>query len=221
VDSTPATRTFTVDTTAPDTNVGEAPTGTIRTTSTSVTFAAGAETGATFQCSIDGAAYATCSSPLALTGLAQGAHTVDVRALDAVGNADATPARASFSVDSLAPAVTFTPAIWIVDAMGRTKPQLRCIDASLPCTGSITVKSAVKIKPATGAKRFVTFATARYTRRTATAAPLTLTLSKPNRALLTALGSVRVKVTIVSRDPHGNARTTNRTITLRSTPPTR
>lgn len=56
-----------------------------------------------FECSVDGGAFATCTSPDALSGLGDGAHNFAVRAVDGTGNADATPASRSFAVDATAP----------------------------------------------------------------------------------------------------------------------
>jgi hypothetical protein len=91
--SATASFSWTVDAIAPD-----APTFTQTPTDPSgpdVTFAfEDTEATATFECSIDAAAFAPCASPLELLGLADGPHSLDVRALDAVGNRSAT---ASFS----------------------------------------------------------------------------------------------------------------------------
>ena len=56
-----------------------------------------------FQCRVDTAAFATCTSPHTTAALAQGAHTFEVRAIDAAGNADRRRPRASFTVDTTAP----------------------------------------------------------------------------------------------------------------------
>jgi len=55
--------------------------------SSSATFAfADREAGAAFECSLDGGAYAACTSPQTYDGLSNANHRFDVRALDAAGN---------------------------------------------------------------------------------------------------------------------------------------
>jgi hypothetical protein len=65
-----------------------------------------AHAGATFQCSLDGAAFAACSSPVSYDGLS-GNHTFSVRAVDG-GNVDPTPAVQRFRVDNDPPDSLFT-----------------------------------------------------------------------------------------------------------------
>ncbi len=60
----------------------------------------------TFQCSLDGAAFSACSSPQSYLSLADGAHSFQVRAQDAAGNLDPTPASFSWSIDTSAPLIT-------------------------------------------------------------------------------------------------------------------
>ena len=62
----------------------------------------------TFECSLDGAAFSACSSPLQLVGLANGAHTFQVRAVDTAAAADPTPAEHSWTVDRRTPNTTIT-----------------------------------------------------------------------------------------------------------------
>ncbi|MFT3713585.1 MAG: Ig-like domain-containing protein [Archangium sp.] len=102
VDSTPATRTWTVDTAPPDTTITSAPNGTVNVSTASITFTS-SEPGSTFECSLDGAAFSACPSPLALSALNDGQHTIAVRAVDAAGNVDPTPATATWTVDASEP----------------------------------------------------------------------------------------------------------------------
>ena len=50
------------------------------------------------QCSLDGAPYIACTSPVSLSGLVTGPHTLLVRAVDLVRNIDPTPAMFSWTV---------------------------------------------------------------------------------------------------------------------------
>jgi hypothetical protein len=116
-DSTPATFTWTVDTTAPQTTITAAPAATTSSTSASFSFAA-SESGSTFECSLDGAAFAACSSPRDYAGLAVGTHQFSARARDAAGNADASPATHTWTISApqgCGPAATIAAAAdaWI------------------------------------------------------------------------------------------------------------
>ncbi|GAB3831582.1 right-handed parallel beta-helix repeat-containing protein [Kribbella italica] len=112
VDPTPATRIWTIgeapaDTTAPDTLISSGPDPT--TVATSATFAfTSTEAGSTFTCALDGAAYTTCTSPHTLTAVPVGDHTFRVRATDAAGNTDASPAAYGWTVSAAPVPVTAT-----------------------------------------------------------------------------------------------------------------
>jgi hypothetical protein len=106
-DPTPATRTWIVDLTPPDTTIVGGPTGTVPVASASFTFTSN-ESNVTFTCTLDGAPPAPCTSPFNVQGLAQGAHTFSVRATDAAGNVDPTPASRMWTVDTVAPMISIT-----------------------------------------------------------------------------------------------------------------
>jgi hypothetical protein len=61
------------------------------------------EGNSTFECKLDSQAFASCASPKSYSGLPDGTHTFTVRAVDAAGNPDPTPASRSFSIDTTPP----------------------------------------------------------------------------------------------------------------------
>jgi hypothetical protein len=87
----PVTRAFRVDTVAPSTAIDFPAEGAV--TSSSPTFSFHASEPANLSCRLDTAAFAPCSSPRTLSGLAAGGHTFDVRAVDAAGNAGPVASR--------------------------------------------------------------------------------------------------------------------------------
>jgi hypothetical protein len=121
VDATPATRTWTVntasppDTTPPETTISSGPSGTVSSTSATFAFSS-SETGSTFECSLDGGAFASCSSPKDYTSLSNGSHTFSVRAKDSAGNVDATPATRTWTVSTAPPPQDTTPPETTIDS---------------------------------------------------------------------------------------------------------
>ncbi|HEV8688332.1 MAG TPA: Ig-like domain-containing protein [Gaiellaceae bacterium] len=106
-DPTPASFTWTIDTIAPNTTITSTPPNPSASSSASFAFTS-TETGSTFTCSLDGAAFSACTSPQSYTALADGSHTFQVRARDAAGNVDATPASFTWTVQTAAPDTTIT-----------------------------------------------------------------------------------------------------------------
>lgn len=79
-----------VDTSPPETSITAGPSGIDTADFTTLEFSS--EAGASFECKLDALAWQPCTSPLSLASLAVGQHTFHVRASDAAGNVDATPA---------------------------------------------------------------------------------------------------------------------------------
>ncbi len=99
----------TFDTTAPETSIDSSPPALTNAASASFAFSgtdAGGSGIASFECRRDGAAFAPCTSPQAYAALADGAHSFEVRAIDAAGNADQTPATFTWTIDTAAPNTT-------------------------------------------------------------------------------------------------------------------
>ena len=106
-DGSPAAYEWTIepDTTAPETTIDSGPTGSVTTTSATFTFSS-SEPGSSFQCSRDGGAWSGCASPHQYTGFTVGSHEVRVRATDASGNVDQTPASRTWNVTPACTAAT-------------------------------------------------------------------------------------------------------------------
>lgn len=106
---TPSSYTWSIDTVAPETIISSGPASGSYAAPSTFTFAS-PEAGLTFQCSMDGGAYAPCASPYTTTGLPVGYHIFRVRAIDAAGNADATPAEHQWSIVPPTTTLTSKPA---------------------------------------------------------------------------------------------------------------
>jgi hypothetical protein len=94
------------DTTPPETTLTSAPPETVTAPSATFTFTS-SEDGSDFECALDGAPFTGCASFVVHNGLAIGPHHFEVRAIDAAGNPDPTPAAHDWTV---------------VDAPGRPHP---------------------------------------------------------------------------------------------------
>jgi len=53
---------------------------------------------ATFECKVDAGSFASCSSPRTTAHLTDGSHTFSVRAVDAEGNPDPSPAKWAWTI---------------------------------------------------------------------------------------------------------------------------
>jgi hypothetical protein len=88
------------DTTAPKTRITDGPADVIKTRKRKVgaSFAfKSSEEGSTFECKLDKAPFTACTSPTKVT-LSRGEHVFKVRATDAAGNVDQTPATRQVTV---------------------------------------------------------------------------------------------------------------------------
>jgi hypothetical protein len=105
VDATPVTRTWTVDTTQPDTTIVSGPSGTsprrARPSTSRRTRPPSPTSGA-----LDGRGLQRVQRPQHLPRAGRWPHTLQVRAVDAAGNLDATPATRSWRIDTVPPDTT-------------------------------------------------------------------------------------------------------------------
>ena len=77
VDPTPASQSWTIAPPPPDTSIDSGPSGTVSSTSANFSFSS-TTAGATFECSLDSAAFASCTSPKGYSGLSVGDHNFQV-----------------------------------------------------------------------------------------------------------------------------------------------
>jgi len=141
------------DTTPPETTIDSGPSGTTSSTSAQFTFSASEP--ATFQCRLDGAAFAACASPRSYSDLATGGHAFEVRATDTAGNVDPSPASRTWTIAT-------TTGDVIVATVGDMNP-----DANTSTT-SPSGKNAASIQSA-GVDLFLGLGDFQYTTGTCTA----------------------------------------------------
>ena len=138
-DPAPAARAVTVDTQSPDTAITTGPAG--LTGDATPTFAFSSNEPGTFECRIDAAPFASCSSPFTTGTLTDGSHTFDVRAVDGAQNTDATPASRPFSVDAQAPAAPTVTGSEPASPADDNQPELK---------GTAEPGSTVRLYPTAG-----------------------------------------------------------------------
>jgi hypothetical protein len=109
VDPTPAMQSWTIespppppDTTPPNTTITSTPAAVTTSTAASFGFSA-TESGSTFECKLDAASWAGCTSSKSYSGLTVGSHQFSVRATDGSGNVDASPAGFGWTVEAETP----------------------------------------------------------------------------------------------------------------------
>ncbi len=105
---TPAPAPLPADTTAPKTSIISGPPSSTTSTSANFTFSS-SESGSSFECKLDAGSYATCTSAKSYSGLSVGSHQFSVRAKDAAGNVDPTPATQAWTIKASAPPSDTTP----------------------------------------------------------------------------------------------------------------
>ncbi|MBI5545075.1 MAG: hypothetical protein HY901_14380, partial [Deltaproteobacteria bacterium] len=106
LESPPSTARWTVDTQGPTTSILSGPSSPWTSPTASIAFSS-SETPSTFECSLDSAAFAPCSSPQEVTVTVDGPHRYEVRAKDRYGNQGAA-AQHSWTVEAFPPVVTIT-----------------------------------------------------------------------------------------------------------------
>ena len=102
VDLSPATYSWNVDWTPPETTIAEKPALFDRSESAQFSFTS-SESFVRFECSLDGSPFGPCDNPASFPGLSEESHTLRVRAIDSVGNVDDSPDSYTWTVDHTPP----------------------------------------------------------------------------------------------------------------------
>jgi hypothetical protein len=195
---------FRIDSTAPAVSIGAITTS---GTTARVPFTSD-DAQATYTCSLDGGAFAACSSPATFSGLAVGPHTVAVRVRDRFGNQ--RTASKSLTIASLqgsdhkAPRVAL-PRTLKMASNGKVRLKLRCPAGETRC--SITVK--LRRQGAEVARKSVKVDGGES--RTAT-----LRIKRSLRRVVADSGSLKLTMTVSARDVAGNVYNKRRNVTVKS-----
>jgi hypothetical protein len=144
------------DTTPPDTIIDSGPSGTTNDPTPTFTFHS-TEAGSTLRCKLDARAFVACASPRTTGHLLDGTHTFQVRAKDAAGNLDPTPASRSFTVKTAE--VKRSGSTLVITAAPEAKDSLQIIRPS-PTTirvadlpGGAYTGSGIHTVPGSGCSR--------------------------------------------------------------------
>ena len=151
--STDNTVTFILDTTPPDTTIDSGPANPSISTSASFTFSGSDDItpagNLTFECQVDGGNFSACISPQNLISLSFGSHTFAVRAIDAVGNVDPTPASFTWVIQATT-SILYNGA-QIVNVGSTFQPAAKLSSPSTACINNQAISFTLDVNPLGGA----------------------------------------------------------------------
>jgi hypothetical protein len=151
--STDNTVTFVTDSTPPDTTITAHPVDPTSSTSASFSFTGSDDqtpsAALTFECKLDGGAFAACTSPKTYSGLSLGSHTFAVRATDAAGNVDASPD--SFTWQIHAATSLLYNGVQIVNVGTPFQPAAKLSSTVTACAASQQISFTLDRNPVSGA----------------------------------------------------------------------
>jgi len=235
-------RAFTLDATAPNTEV-QGPSGTTSDPAPEFTFSSPDDPNATFVCGFDREAFFECStSVFPDPPLSDGDHFLEVAAIDALGNRDATPARIFFRVDTSTPgpgpgegpvpnpqnpqnppvqqAKVIIGSLVLISGnavkmsrKGRVSISLRCAGAA-KCTGRLSITTAKPVSKRD--RRLVTLGAKKFTIAANKKRRINVRFSKSKMRLAKRLKRFKAKAVIREVDSKGNPRISTRVFVIRA-----
>jgi hypothetical protein len=199
---TGATVNFAIDTVAPTTSIaGVAVTG----STARVSFSSN-DAGAKYECSLDGGAYKSCSSPAEYRDLKPGSHSVAVRGKDAYGNVGAAASKqftiAGTQSDKTKPRIAL-PREADVTRKGKIRMLLECPDTEQFCT--VGLKVMWKGKTVASKSKTIDGGDSAY---------VTPKLSRAAKKKLAKAGKLKVVVKLTVRDAAGNVKKSSKSVWL-------
>ena len=231
---------FMLDATAPNTDV-QGPSGTTSDPAPEFSFSSPDDPNATFVCGFDREAFFECSSTVTPDPpLSDGDHFLEVAAIDALGNRDATPARISFRVDTGTPGpgpgdgpapnpqpnppvqqskVIIGSLVLIsgnavkMSRKGRVSISLTCAGAA-KCNGRLSITTAEPVSKRD--RRLVTLGTKKFTIAANKKRRINVRFSKSKVRLAKRLKRFKAKAVIREIDSKGNPRISTRVFVIRA-----
>jgi hypothetical protein len=223
VDTTPASLTWTIDLTAPDTTIISGPQATTDSTTISFKFSSDDPDVASFECRLDGSDWIGCASPTVYSNLPDGSHAFSVRAVDRAGNRDASDAAFSFTVKAPAGASRIQPSSLVliagravkVSKRGFAKVALNC-SGTKDCAGTLILATARPVRFSRRRKRIVRLGRTRFLVPATRTGTVKVHLSRRKVRLVRSVRRLEVDVIVKDLDRAGRARVSTRTIILKA-----
>jgi len=229
------------DTTAPETTINSGPPETTASTAAQFSFSS-SENPSTFDCKLDGGAFAPCLSPKDYAALSDGQHTFEVRATDAAGNPDPTPPSRSWTITMpgptsspttqppsnplILPAVGQFPdttldgaAVKVPNRAGLTRALRRGLLVRLscgePCVATLRLWLAPRAATRLGVASGVVVGRSRARLSAPGSIRVRVRFSREARSRLARRRLVRIRLRAMITDVAGNRRQSSRRVTLR------
>ena len=172
--------------------------------------------GASFECSMDAGAWAACGSPHSPPPVGDGEHALAVRAIDPLGTPDASPALASFTVDTVPARVSHSVASrQRIATVSRTgiRVSVRCSEVCR-LASSIVLSGREAVRLRLTRKRVDYVAGRRKAGLAGGRRVLTIKLKSAVRRRLARNRSALVQLRMVATDTAGNTRSAKRSVRL-------
>lgn len=152
--STDNTVTFIFDNMPPDTTIDSAPSNPSNSSDATFTFSGTDDItpsgDLTFECDLDGGGFSACASPQDYSGLGSGSHTFQVRAKDAAGNVDPTPASYTWNIEISAVTSLLYNGAQVVDVGSTFQPAAKLSSSAAACVSGKQIDFSLDLDPTTG-----------------------------------------------------------------------